>query len=134
MNLTINNVNFNGKNEVIYGLKKAAEEARNIKKECAYLYGPRPINKTENIHKAQGALDAYTNMVVHDKSFIESINEISKDKRIINSLKETLTTIRTTYGDLFPNERFIEAIQKSVKKAEINASSSVENFLNHFKM
>ncbi len=32
MNLTVNNINFNGKNEVIYGLKKAAEEARNIKK------------------------------------------------------------------------------------------------------
>ena len=30
MNLNINNVNFQGRNEVLYGLKKAAQEAQNI--------------------------------------------------------------------------------------------------------
>ena len=128
------NLNFNGKNEVIYGLKKAAEEARNIKKECAYMYGPRPLRRDEAIYKAQGAINAYADMVVHDEAFAETIKEISNDKYVLNSLKTTLKTIFTPYGNLFPNERFITSLQDAVKKAKINPSPSFEKFLNLFKM
>ena len=51
MNLTTNSINFNGKKEVLYGLKKAAQEARNIETNRALSQGPRGINKTEEIEK-----------------------------------------------------------------------------------
>lgn len=45
MNLNINNVNFQGRNEVLYGLKKAAQEAQNIGRNSIQAAGPRPLIK-----------------------------------------------------------------------------------------
>jgi len=134
MNFSVNNVNFQGKNEVIYGIKKAAQEAKNLKIAAAYSYGPRPMNKMDAVYQAKGALDAYSDMLVHDETFVETINEISKDKNILDQLNNILTPVKTICGYLYPHQSFVESINKAAQNAGINAKSGLNNFFNNFKM
>ena len=120
MNLNINNVNFQGRNEVLYGLKKAAQEAQNIGRNSIQAAGPRPLIKDKEIYQAKGALNAYCDMAVKDDWFVETINSISPNV--------------TNYASAYPHETFISAIKNAVESAKNNADTSLKNFFEKIKM
>ncbi len=132
MNLNTNNVNFQGRTEVLYGLKKAAQEAQTIGRNAAQSMGPRPIIKNNEICKANGALDAYCDMAVKDESFIQTINSITP--RFINELKEILSPIKTEYCRTYPQDTFIKSFKNASENAKIQAEAGVNNFLEKIKM
>lgn len=117
MNLNINNVNFQGRNEVLYGLKKAAQEAQNIGR---------------NSIQAKGALNAYCDMAVKDDWFVETINSISPN--VTKEIKETLSPIKNDYASAYPHETFISAIKNAVESAKNNADTSLKNFFEKIKL
>ena len=132
MNLNINNVNFQGRNEVLYGLKKAAQEAQNIGRSSIQASGPRPLIKDKEIYQAKGALDAYCDMAVKDDWFVETINSISPN--VTKEIKETLSPIKNDYASAYPHETFISAIKNAVESAKNNADTSLKNFFEKIKL
>ncbi len=132
MNLNVNNVNFQGKTEVLYGLKRAAQEAQNIGRNSIQAAGPRPLIKDKEIYQAKGALNAYCDMAAKDDRFVETINSASHNT--INEIKETLSPIKNDYASAYPHETFISAVKNAVENAKINADTSLKNFFEKIKM
>ena len=116
MDLSTTNVNFKGKKEIIYGLKKAAQEAKNIEINRSYAYGPHPIIREANIYEANGALKAYADMVTKDNKFNTVIKGISEDKVLTKELGETLQPKDVPFGKINPFGEFVKAISNSFKK------------------
>ena len=74
MNMTVNKTTFNGKAEILYGLKKASDVARLTEKARSLACGPRPTNTSLEVSKHRGELSAYLDMVVSDNNFVETIS------------------------------------------------------------
>lgn len=135
MHITTDNTNFRGTNEVKYGLKQAALAAKNLKMQTTYMCSPRPVNHDLGMNRAKGALDAYTDMIAHDDSFVETIKELTKDKEFMTTVSEFLKPIKTTLGNiLYPHEDFISSLYNSTKIAKGLIPSELENFHEKIKI
>ena len=131
MQVRTTNINFNGKEEVIYGLTKASREAQKIGKNRLYGFGPRPIAKDYEINYSQGALKAYCDMVVNDKSFLETISNLPQN--IIKKIKKDLNPLKNIYDSTYPHEDFVKAIKSNAKRAKLNTNEGFNKFLEEIK-
>ena len=135
MNITkTNNVNFSGKNEVIYGLKKAANESRKIGLNTIQGYGPHPIIKDHEIYNSKGALKAYTDMIVNDSQFELGIKKATTDPLINNELKDTLKPIKYPSGEYKVQGFFIDNITQALEKSGQTISENVNRFFESIKL
>ena len=139
MNLRVENINFRGTNEVIYGLNKAANEALNIAKNRKLSYGPRALNKSEAIQRGEGALYAYTDMLVNDAQFEDGIIKACKTPEIINKLKETLKPfpLSPEYAPdkkITPANFLINSIGSALEHSGKGISENVMNFFKRIEM
>ena len=126
MDIKFNSVSFNGKNEVIYGIKKLADESANYELKRAMTIGAHPVNMSNSISESQGKLFAYADMIVNDELIDNSLKEISNDKVLIKYCKKVLTQ---------ESQQFISPINifvKSLKNAAKNMSQNVQDSLNEF--
>lgn len=133
MNLSINNTAFNGKKEVIYGLKNAAREARSAELFRSSSFGPRPINKESLVKERKEVLQAYMDMAVYDDAFEKTLEELPylEDGKAI---KATIKPEKVQWGEinplhLFENSMVVNCMvqKKSIKVDVLN------NFLNFLK-
>ena len=113
MNLTTNNVNFNGKQEIFYGLKMAAKEAKNINVNMSYSCGPHPVSRFSDIVYSSGAMDAYMDMVMNDKFINQGIKYASEDKNLVKTLKETLVEQKVNGVTINPLETFAKNLTEA---------------------
>lgn len=131
MNISTNNVNFNGKKEVLYGLTKAAQEAQKMNINKIQSMGPRPVFKDIEVNQSQGALNAYCDMITKDTAFTATLKDLSTEA--ISRLKEILSPIRNEFAKLYPQSDFKKALNKAVKKAKIDDVTDYHDFLNKIK-
>ena len=135
MNMTSTNVNFTGKKEIVYGLRKAAQEAKTIELNRSYAFGPRPMRREAEIYEAKGALNAYTDMVTKDSKFNTAIKEIAADKALTKELGETLQAKDVPYGKINPLGEFVKSFSESLKKNKVAAlADDVKTFFQNIKM
>ena len=134
MNLSINNINFQGRKESVYAVKKAAEEAKKISLYHKCCSGPRPMNKDREINLSKGAIDAYLDMFVKDDTFESSLKEIVNDKEIITELKSTLAALEVHSSlKLLPYNHFAQPLKQIVEKSKEGMKNDVDTFLKMIK-
>lgn len=132
MNLTINNIGFEGKKEVLYALKNAANAAKQAEWHRASSFGPRPINKSGLVKERKEVLQAYMDMAVYDDAFDKVINELPMEKEG-KELKEILKPQQLQWGEINPLQLFKDSlvvncmVQK--KKTSPDIINSFLNFL-----
>lgn len=130
-----NSVNFTGKQEIIYGLKKAAKEAKNIELNRSYAFGPRPIRREAEIYEAKGALNAYADMVTKDKEFGNVIKELAEDKEFTQELGNTLQEKDMQFGKINPLAEFVKTFTTAIKDNSTNSlTEDVKAFFKNIKM
>lgn len=127
MQVSMSNTNFQGKQEVLYGLRQAAKEAKNSELFNSYLCGPRPINKISETGQSQAAMKAYLDMSVYDKSFENTIAKLSKPEA--EEIKETLKPQKLQWTEINPFEVFKKNVLACINehKKDIN-KTNIENF------
>ncbi len=113
MNISVNNVNFTGKKEVLYGMKMAAKEARNAEGYRALMQCPRPLDRTAEERTSKKLMNAYIDMAVFDDSFESVIKEYKED-----GLKKILQPEKWQYIEANPLKLFKESILKTMQKHE----------------
>jgi len=134
MNLSINSVNFTGKEEVIYGLRKAAKETRKIGVNIVQMRGPHPVTRENEINRAHGALNAYADMIVNDSQFESGIKKAASDKDIINEIKDNLKPVPAFYGQYDSlYELFTNNILTTLKHSGGSVSENLQNFFEKIK-
>ena len=88
MNISTNNINFSGKQEILYGLKKAATFAKSLEV-CtnAYTTSRMAMTKYEERAAYNASIRAYLDMIYNDSNFAASINNFSqKDLKTIRNM------------------------------------------------
>ena len=113
----MNNITFNGKREIVYGLTKAASHANEAARLNAVSKGPRPVPCTEKLNAEVSAIKSYMDMATYDDEFIHIMamdfvnngNELAKDfaKLLRSPIKETKTPF-----DYFTEELRVAAKQR----------------------
>lgn len=108
-----NNITFTGRKEVIYGLTKASQEAKNAEIDKLMSIGAfASQSRNAKAHQHTSAMKAYVDMVVHDDAFVDTITNITRDKEtkpIRDNLKNMDTylnlknAIRNCAKKTFPN-------------------------------
>ena len=81
----MNSITFNGRQEVMYGLYKAASRAQEIAKMEAHAKGPRPILNREKIAAYKGSMQAYLDMVTNDDAYLETLDRDLEGGKTIHS-------------------------------------------------
>lgn len=121
MNLSVNNVNFTGKKEMMYGLKRAAIEARSAEINRSYSFGPHSLPKTSDVYANMSAARAYSDMVIRDDEFVKTAKEFTKDKNYMYSMKEILKPIKLTFCEINPFEKFQKQFLNAALETEDSA-------------
>ena len=76
-----NNITFTGRKEVIYGLTKASQEAKDAEVDRLMSIGAfASPSRNAKAQKHTSAMKAYVDMVVHDDAFVDTITSITRDK------------------------------------------------------
>ena len=128
MNISINNVNFSGKREVLYGLNLAANEAKNAEICRALMQGPRPLNRAAEGKASEAISKAYMHMVTYDDSFYNTLKECNAEE--IKDLKNILKAEKLQYAEINPLSLFKKTMMNSLKKH--NKTIDVETLNNFF--
>lgn len=134
MNLSTNNLNFKGKKEIFYGLKMAAQEAKNINVAISYSAGPRPISQRDAFEYSKGAMYAYINMVMNDSFINQGIKQASEDKELIKFLKETLSIQKANNITINPLETFTHNLTKAAQNQTDCLKSSLKKLIETIEM
>lgn len=134
MNIAINKTSFNGKQEVLYGLQRASESACLIEKARSCSCGPRPTDRTVDIYKHKGELNAYLDMVTSDDSFTKTISEISNSKnhKIYNNLHDKLKPIKIYNTEFSPFTTFKDTFLKICEVKSQLLGKQDKNILSKF--
>lgn len=111
MDISINNVNFAGEKEVLYGLKMAAKEARKAEGYRSLMQGPRPLNRVTEEKVSMELLNAYMDMAVFDDSF-EKVIKVYED----DGIKELLQPEKRQFAKFNPLMIFKESMLKNMQK------------------
>ena len=134
MNISATNVNFNGRKEVVYGLRKAAQEAYNIEINRSHAFGPHPMHLEHLINKSEGKMNAYLDMAANDESFAKTIGDLASEKLTAGFFKDVLQPTSVPFGKINPLKVFSEGIQEAVSKKTEQCKAGVQNFINAIKM
>ena len=121
MDLRINGVGFQGKKEVIYGLTKAAQNAREYEtNQTAYLASRIQMRKSEEQAYKKGMMNAYFDMATNDLDYIKVVkNPPAKDLKLI---KKILAPFQTEHGTVEPMKIFTSAINDVVNASYTSKS------------
>ena len=113
MDLRINGVGFQGKREILYGLTKAAQNAREYEtNQTAYIASRIQMRKTEEQAYKKGAINAYLDMVVRDANFAYEIKNVhGKD---LKPIKKMLAPFQTEHGIVEPMKTFSSAYENVI--------------------
>ena len=113
MDLRINGIGFQGKKEILYGLKKAAQNAREYEtNQTAYLASRIQMRKYEEQAYKKGTINAYLDMVVRDVNFAYVIENIhGKD---LKPIKRMLAPFQTEHGTVEPMKTFSPAYENAI--------------------
>ena len=113
MDLKVSGISFQGKQEILYGLTKAAQNAREYEtNQTAYIASRIHMNKHEEQAYKKASINAYLDMVVHDINFANVVKDVrGKDLRPI---KKILTPFETEHGTVEPMKIFSSAIDNIV--------------------
>ena len=128
----MNNINFCGKREVLYGLRKAAVCARAAENYRAASFGPRPVDRSflESANKTN--LGNYLDMVCYDEAFVDTISHI-EDKEL-KELSEILKPDIYQYGRINPLDVFKQSIKNMFKVHNKGVSiKPVSNFIKNIE-
>ena len=85
-----NNVSFQGKREIMYGLNKASKAAKDAQVDRLLSCGPHRVNRAGDAKKNVAVMNAYLDMAINDSEFKNVIGTITKDddtKNIAENLK-----------------------------------------------
>lgn len=121
-----NNVSFTGKKEIIYGLGKAAKEAKEAEACRRLSTGPYGVNRSGKQTQHLAVMDAYIDMCVNDNDFYNTIKTLIKDKDT-KCIAKDLTLFNTF--DIFKQSVLNHAKKKKIKFEE----EVLNNFVNVFK-
>ena len=125
----MNKISFNGKNEVIYGLNKAAMAARAAENSRAASFGPRPQNLVHLEMTNKTTMNAYLDMITRDRSFVKTISD--RNQKDMLSLSGILKPERFRYGNINPLKLFKTSISDAcVNIKNQNKQTNIMNFLN----
>ena len=113
MDLKINGIGFQGKREILYGLTKAAQNAREYEtNQTAYIASRIQMRKTEEQAYKKGAINAYLDMVVRDVNFAYEIKNVhGKD---LKPIKKMLAPFQTEHGTVEPMKTFSSAYESVI--------------------
>lgn len=135
MDLKINGVGFQGKKEILYGLKKAAQSAREYEtNQTAYLASRIQMRKPEEQAYKIGKMNAYFDMITDDLDIIKvAKNAKGKD---LKPIKKILAPFQTEHGTVEPMKIFEKVINDVVNasyRPESDVISSVKELLSKLK-
>ena len=125
MDIKVNSIGFRGKKEVLYGLKKAAERAKNIE----YYNQPSIVSRmnsgAQSYTTAQkGAMQAYLDMALHDEAFEKTIQEMNISE--FYSLQALLQPEVTEHSCVRPFNKFKQVITETLNDFHGNKKASVK--------
>ena len=123
MDLKINNISFQGKSEILYGLKRAAAISRTAAlAENNYIQSRLCMTKFEQRTAYDAALRAYFDMVTIDEEFANSVNNFNSEE--LKYVKKELSPIETDSGVVTPFDIFRKTLlgvmkeNKTIEKTE----------------
>ena len=121
MDLRINGIGFQGKKEILYGLTKAAQNAREYEtNQTAYLASRIQMRKSEEQAYKKGMMNAYFDMATHDLDYIKVVkNPPAKDLKLI---KKILAPFQTEHGTVEPMKIFTSTINDVVNASHTSKS------------
>lgn len=111
MDLKINSTSFQGKKEILYALKKAAQKSKDFE----YYNQPAIASRipTDRLQAAQNAsICAYLDMALRDSEF-KTVVVKAKDKDL-SYIKELLATEKTEHSLVEPMKKFSSSINSVV--------------------
>ena len=86
---------FNGRREVVYSLKKAAECAKQVEKEYLVASGPRPQFNNTVVVQNRAKMAAYFDVATYDKEFSLALQEMSEEN--ISFFQKTLEPLKNFF-------------------------------------
>ena len=121
MDLRINGIGFQGKKEILYGLTKAAQNAREYEtNQTAYLASRIQMRKAEEQAYKKGMMNAYFDMATNDLDYIKVVkNPPAKDLKLI---KKILAPFQTEHGTVEPMKIFTSTINDVVNASYTSKS------------
>jgi len=123
MDLKISGIGFQGKKEILYGLTKTAQKAKDFE---YYSQPAIAARLSVSLHDKQAALDAsmkaYLDMVLRDEAFIKTIQEIKPSELYV--LHELLQPEQTQHSLVRPANKF-KPIMNEVLSSVGRMSSSL---------
>lgn len=131
MDIRVNNVSFNGKKEMFYGIKKLAEESATFEQKRAMTVGPRPVSMSNSISESKGKLFAYADMVMNDEFVNEGLQDASHDKNLIKYCKKVLSQDCQQY--ISPICVFTKTLRNAAKDLSQSAQDSLNTFITSIK-
>ena len=136
MDIKINSTNFSGAKEVIYGLTKAAQKAKN------YEYYNQPAIAAcltcskEHMQTAnEASMKAYLDMALRDQTFAKAIDNIRASELYI--LHNLLKPEQTQYTTVKPMNKFKEAIQevtKEIGRRKFTAQEAIDDLFKKLEL
>ena len=130
MDLKINGIGFQGKKEVLYGLTKAAQNAREYEYTKCYsrMNGLNKFNE-RIVHDA--SIKAYLDMATHDSSFLSTLSEATTAD--LYPIKQILKPGRTQHMLIEPFNKFSEELKNTLNSVYSNKiSASTNNTITDF--
>ena len=120
MDLKVNGISFQGKQEILYGLTKAAQNAREYEtNQTAYIASRIQMKKYEEQAYKKASINAYLDMVVHDINFANVVKDVrGKD---LSPIKKILTPFETEHGTVEPMKIFSSSIDNIVSNSYFGA-------------
>ena len=127
MDLKINGIGFQGKKEILYGLTKAAQNAREYETtQTAYIASRIQMRRGDEQAYKKGAINAYLDMVVRDVNFANVIENVhGKD---LKPIKRMLAPFQTEHGTVEPMKAFSSAYESAIDNSywiKINESFKI---------
>ena len=127
MDLKVSEIGFQGKREILYGLTKAAQSAKEYEtNQTAYIASRIQMNKLEEQAYKKGTMNAYLDMVVRDSNFANLIENVhGKD---LKPIKRMLAPFETEHGTIEPMKTFSSAFENAIDNSywiKINESFKV---------
>ena len=113
MDLKVNGISFQGKREILYGLTKAAQNAREYEiNQTAYLASRIQLKRGEEQAYKKASINAYLDMVIHDNNFANVVKDV-RGKDLI-PIKKILAPFQTEHGTVEPMKIFSSALDNIV--------------------
>ena len=121
MDLKINGIGFQGKKEILYGLTKAAQNAREYEtNQTAYIASRIQMRKPEEQAYKKGMMNAYFDMAINDLDYVKVVkNPPAKDLKLI---KKILAPFQTEHGTVEPMKIFTSTINDVVNASYTSKS------------